>query len=158
MGEGQIGPTDSSAGTSTSSAFPKANFGSSGTGPTSGKVAAAVKTAAAGARKDEGAPGEVKRSVALKAVGSIAAKIGKVAAGTAGNLAVGAWDVARADFGNMKASALDRVGESTGGKIAAAIKAREAADKSVSFGADALSAADGVADRESEVAAFRDRS
>jgi hypothetical protein len=83
--------------------------------------------------------------------------MGKVAAGTAGNLALGTWDVAKDKFGDMKASVLDRIGESTGGKIAAAIKARDAADKTVRFGADGLSAATESADRESEVAAFRER-
>jgi type IV secretion system protein VirB6/type IV secretion system protein TrbL len=161
MGEGRTGPADSSASTSTSSAISKAGLGSSGAGPT-GKVPPGAQTAAVGAGtgagKDEGAPGEVKRGAALKAVGSIAAKMGKVAAGTAGNLAAGSWDVAKDKLGDMKASALDRVGESTGGKIAAAIKAREAADKAVTFGADSLSAAPEPVDREPEVAAFRDRS
>lgn len=158
MGEGGTGPTDLSTSTSTSSVIPKADLGSSGVRPTPGKVLTGVQTATAGAGKDEGAPGEVKRGAALKVVGSIATKIGKVTAGTAGNLAVGSWDVAKDKLGDMKASALDRVSESTGGKIAAAIRARETADKTVSFGADSLSTANGPADRESEVAAFRDRS
>ena len=100
----------------------------------------------------------MKRGAAIKALGSIAAKAGKVAVGTVGNLAVGSWDVAKDKFGETKTSAFDRIRETTGGKIAAAINAREAADKAVSFGADSLSVADGAADRESEVAAFRDRS
>ena len=58
----------------------------------------------------------------------------------------------------MKDSALERVGETTGGKIAAAIKARSLAAKRPSFGDDSLSAAAEPADRDSEVAAFRDRS
>jgi type IV secretion system protein VirB6/type IV secretion system protein TrbL len=157
MGEARSGLADSGGGPSTSSEAPKAGIGG-GTAGTTGKVPLGSQAASVSAGKDEEAPGEVKRGTTLKAAGAIAAKMGKVAAGTAGNLAVGAWDVAKDKFGDMKASALDRVGDSTGGKIAAAIRAREAADKTISFGDDSLSAADGPADRKSEVAAFRDRS
>jgi type IV secretion system protein TrbL len=52
------------------------------------------------------------------------AKVGKVAAGTVANLAQGSWDVAKAKAGEMGDAAMDRIGETTGGKIAAAIKAR----------------------------------
>jgi hypothetical protein len=55
---------------------------------------------------------------------SAVAKVGKVAAGTAANLAQGTWDVAKAKAGEMKDAAMDRISETTGGKIAAAIKAR----------------------------------
>jgi type IV secretion system protein VirB6/type IV secretion system protein TrbL len=68
------------------------------------------------------------------------------------------FDVAKSKFGDMKDSALDRIGDTTGGKIAAAIEARGLPAKAPSFGDDSLSAAAEPADRESEVAAFRDRS
>jgi type IV secretion system protein TrbL len=107
--------------------------------------------------KANGSPSE-KLGTALKAAGAIAATAGKVAAGTAGNLAVGSWDVAKAKLGAMKSGVLDRIGETTGGKIAAAITARGAAEKSTTFGEDSLSAGSESLDRQSEVAAFRDRS
>ena len=79
-----------------------------------------------------------------------AAKISRVAAGTASNLARGAWDV-------VKEKAMDRIGESTGGKIAKAIKARAGAEFP-KFDDNSLSAGDKKkADVESEVAAFRDK-
>lgn len=58
---------------------------------------------------------------------------------------------------------MDRISETTGGKIAAAIKARDAARESgsspsASFGDNSLSAGKSKsADADSEVAAFRDR-
>jgi type IV secretion system protein TrbL len=107
---------------------------------------------------DGGSPGEVKHGSTLKAAGAVAAKVGRVAAGTVGNLALGSFDVAKHKFGDIKDSALERVGETTGGKIAAAIKARGLGVKAPSFGDDSLSAAAEPADRGSEVAAFRDRS
>jgi hypothetical protein len=127
--------------------------------------AAAAKGSETGAKTlqnagaaNSGSPGEVKRGSALKATGAAAAKVGRLAAGTVGNLALGSFDVAKSKFGDMKDSALERIGESTGGKIAAAINARGLAAKAPSFGDDSLSAADESANRESEVAAFRDRS
>lgn len=79
-----------------------------------------------------------------------AAKIGRVARGTIGNLAQGTWDVTKA---NLK----DRIGETRGGKIAASIKAKAEAENP-KFDGNSLSAADDKkADAESEVAAFRDK-
>ena len=87
---------------------------------------------------------------------SAVAKVGKVAAGTVANLAQGTWDVAKAKAGEMGDAAMDRIGETTGGKIAAAIKAR--GDQKPAFGSDSLAKADDQSvDAESEVAAFRDR-
>jgi type IV secretion system protein TrbL len=103
-------------------------------------------------------PSEVKRGSALKAAGALGAKVSRIAAGSAVNLALGSFDVAKSRFGSMKDGASDRVGETTGGKIASAIKARGLAAKGMSFGDDNLSAAGEPADREAEVAAFRDRS
>ena len=97
----------------------------------------------------------------MAAAGAIAAKVGKAAAGTAVNLAQGSWDVAKAKAVDMKDSAMERIGGTTGGKIAAAIKAREAASKEdgdgALFGENSLSAGSRSADAESEIAAFRDR-
>jgi type IV secretion system protein TrbL len=157
MGEGRTGLADSGGGSSTSSHAPNAGHGDAGA-ETLGRAALGSQPATAGAGKDEDAPGQVKRGTALKVAGAIAAKVGKVAAGTAGNLAVGTWDVAKEKFADMKAGTLDRVGESTGGTIAAAIMTRESPDEAVSFDDDSLSAAGRPIDRKSEVAAFRDRS
>lgn len=97
----------------------------------------------------------------MAAAGAIAAKVGKAAAGTAVNLAQGSWDVAKAKAVDMKDSAMERIGETTGGKIAAAIKASDAASKEdgdgALFGKNSLSAGSRSADAESEIAAFRDR-
>ena len=87
---------------------------------------------------------------------SVVAKVGKVAAGTAANLAQGTWDVAKVRAGDIKEAAMDRIGETTGGKIAAAIQAR--GDQKPVFGSDSLAKADDQSvDAESEIAAFRDR-
>ncbi|MCU1533490.1 MAG: TrbL/VirB6 plasmid conjugal transfer protein [Arthrobacter sp.] len=64
-------------------------------------------------------PGEQRSS------GSMLGRAAAIAAGTAGNLALGTWDVAKAKGANMRESALDRIGDTTGGKIAAAIRARD---------------------------------
>ena len=120
---------------------------------------------------DSGAPGETKSAAsraaaAAAAAGAAAAKVGKVAAGTAGNLAQGSWDVAKAKASSMKDSAMERISQTTGGKIAAAINARADAEAAArdsggaaaTFDENSLSAGNETsADAESEVAAFRDR-
>ncbi|QOZ85221.1 MULTISPECIES: P-type conjugative transfer protein TrbL [Chromobacterium] len=102
---------------------------------------------AMGGSSSGGAPGEVKSGGSRAA--AVAAKVGRVAAGTAANLAQGSWDVAKAKAGSIKDGAMDRIGETTGGKIAAAIKAR---DNQPAFGGDSLS---GASD---EVSAFVNKS
>jgi len=104
--------------------------------------------------------GTAKPDSAMTAAGAIAAKIGRVASGTAANLVRGSYDVAKAKMSDMKDSAKDRIGSTTGGKIAAAIKARGAASDSSSrenqFDENSLSAGSQV-DAKAEIAAFRDR-
>ena len=144
-------------------AFSKANASESGGGsPGTGDLMAAASgvgggdsngggSALAAAMGDSGgrsfgagsSPGEVKSAGSL---GAAAAKVGRVAAGTAVNLAQGSWDVAKAKASSMKDSAMDRIGETTGGKIAAAINARGIQEPA--FSGDSLS---GASD---EVAAF----
>jgi len=153
---GSTSSTDSSFGSSTSSGS---------TDPQSGGASSGSN--ASGGGDKGGAPGEVKSDSSLAAVASMASKIGRVAAGTAGNLAQGSWDVAKAKASSMKDAAMDRLSETTGGKIAAAINARadtESASKTDAGGAsetfdnNSLSAGtEKSADAESEVAAFRDR-
>jgi type IV secretion system protein VirB6/type IV secretion system protein TrbL len=137
-----------------------------GTGSSTKSATSSSSEAASSSRSKEGsaanmgnAPGEVKSGVGLEA----AAKVGKVVAGTATNFAQGAWDVTKAKASDVKDAAMDRISETTGGKIAAAIKARNAAPDASSstfpaFDDNSLSAGTSKsADPASEVAAFRDR-
>jgi type IV secretion system protein VirB6/type IV secretion system protein TrbL len=137
-----------------------------GTGSSTNSATSSSSEAASSSSSEEGsaanmgnAPGEVKSGVGLEA----AAKVGKVVAGTATNLAQGVWDVTKAKASDAKDAAMDRISETTGGKIAAAIKARNAAPDSSSstfpaFDDNSLSAGTSKsADPASEVAAFRDR-
>lgn len=95
-----------------------------------------------GGSSSGGAPGEVKSGGSRAA----AAKVGRVAAGTASNLAQGSWDVAKAKASSIKDAAMDRISETTGGKIAAAIKASD--NQKPAFGGNSLSGAN------NEVSAF----
>jgi len=117
-----------------------------------------VKGAAA---NESSSAGEARSGGTMAAAGAIAAKAAKVAAGTAVNLAQGSWDVTKAKAGAIKESAMDRIGETTGGKIATAIKARAAAAKAgeelAAFDSNSLSAGSKTVDAAAEVAAFRDR-
>jgi hypothetical protein len=84
--------------------------------------------------------------------GTPAAKTGKGSTSTIANLAQGAMDVARANL-------TERIGETTGGRIAAAIRASgQGANTSSTFNDNSLSAGTSEpVDPESEIAAFRDR-
>ena len=167
---GDSGASSSSAETSDTGSFgnDSASSGSGGTsagtdsGDTSGNSSTtpgAQGMGGPGNGAGEGSPGAVKRDEKLAAAGAMAARAGKVAAGTAANLAVGSWDVAKGKAADLKAGSLERIGETTGGKIAAVIEARGAMEKTAKFGDDSLSAAaaDEAVDTEAEVAAFRNR-
>ncbi|MEO5793724.1 MAG: P-type conjugative transfer protein TrbL [Rhodoferax sp.] len=99
-----------------------------------------------GGSSSGGAPGEVKSGGSRAAAAAAAAKVGRVAAGTASNLAQGSWDVAKAKASSIKDAAMDRISETTGGKIAAAIKASD--NREPAFGGNSLSGAN------NEVSAF----
>lgn len=119
-------------------------------------LAAAMGDSGGGSSKDfmasvGGAPGEQKSG----GMASAAAKVGRVAAGTAANLAQGSWDVAKAKAGEMKDAALDRIAETTGGKVAAAIKA--SGNQELAFSGDSLGAGSGGSNANDEVAAFANR-
>jgi type IV secretion system protein TrbL len=106
--------------------------------------------------KGGSAPGE------QKSAGSMLAKAGQIAAGTVGNLAQGSWDVAKAKAASMRESAMDRIGETTGGKIAAAIKGEAApatASTASTFDDNHLAAgkSESSTPAASEVAAFVNR-
>lgn len=162
------GGSNSGGGSGGGSALAAA-MGDSGSGPSSGSFSmpsSGGESAGSNAQEaggDGSAPGKQKPGSALAATGAAAAKVGRVAAGTTANLAQGSWDVAKAKAGEMKDAALERISETTGGKIAAAIKASAAGSESSSstsstFDDNSLSAAASKsADADSEVAAFRDR-
>jgi type IV secretion system protein TrbL len=113
--------------------------------------------------QDNGAPGRVKSTTPLAAAGAAAAKVGKVTVGTATNLAQGSWDVTKAKGHELVEAAMDRIGETVGGKIATAIKASDTSrtksnDSSAPFDNDSLSNGKVASlDAAAEVAAFRDR-
>ena len=138
-----------------------------GTAPDAqGKANASSK--AAGSEAKEGgassslAPGEQRSS------SSMLGRAASIAVGTAGNLALGTWDAAKAKGASMRESAFDRISETTGAKIAAAIRAREAAERAPSSSAQAAAAfsdntlsagkAQAQTAEASEVAAFVNRS
>lgn len=115
--------------------------------------------------KEEGDAGRATGKVPSGGVLATTAKVGRVVAGTAVNLARGSLDVAKAKANDMRKEALTRIGETPGGKVAAAIKARGAggaahqsnAGTTANFDNDSLSAGnDNAVDTPSEVAAFRD--
>jgi type IV secretion system protein TrbL len=88
------------------------------------------------------------------------ANAGQVVTAAVSNLAMGARAVAKGKMDSIRQSAADRVGESLGGKIAAAINAsaglRQVNDEHAKFDADSIAAGNDSVDAESEVAAFRD--
>lgn len=120
-------------------------------------------SSAGGSSADAGASSKAKRGGALAAAGAMAAKAGKIAAGTAVHLAQGSWDVAKAKVSDINNDAMDRIAETTGGKIAAAINAQFAAAGSSdatapTFEDNSLAAGSDKVDADAEVAAFRDKS
>ncbi|GKT16299.1 P-type conjugative transfer protein TrbL [Acidovorax sp. SUPP2522] len=146
------GPSDGSSGSGSVFAgmdTGSSSGGGFGGGASEGDSAGGKSSAPAGEGKDSGggaAPGaaEGKADAGGKAAGSDAKGGGQgtglapgeqrttgsmlggaaaIAAGTAGNLAQGSWDVAKAKAASMRGSALDRISETTGGKIASAIRA-----------------------------------
>jgi type IV secretion system protein VirB6/type IV secretion system protein TrbL len=85
--------------------------------------------------------------------GSSFSTTGKVAADTAANLAKGGWDVAKAKAAAGVGATKNRISQTMGGQIAAAIKGQ-----STAFDGNSLAGNnDRTVDAESEVAAFRDR-
>jgi type IV secretion system protein VirB6/type IV secretion system protein TrbL len=149
-----MGQSEGGAGSSDGASTTDSGSGNSGSSGAGGGGA----SAGSGANGTGGSVGG-----ALATAGAAATKVGKIAAGTAANLAQGSWDVAKAKASGMQSAAMDRIGETTGGKIAAAIQARGAAPETgantpSAFDDNSLSAgsSDSV-DADSEIAAFRDR-
>jgi type IV secretion system protein TrbL len=161
---GEDGGGGAEAGGTLSSAMGETGAGEGiGTSPASGEAASDDLPGSQGEYSIAGehsAPGEVKTGRAMASAAATAGKVARVTAGASMNLARGALDVAKAKGSSIKDAAMDRIGDSTGGKIAAAIKARAgaAADgRSAEFDGDSLSVGTDTADAQAEVAAFRDR-
>lgn len=145
-------------------AFSQANASASGGGSGTGNLLAAE-----GGGSGSGTSGS--GSSLTSAMGdpgggvSSSGSAGAGSSGMAGTLAAGAWEVAKAKGSSVKENITNRIDESTGGKIAAAINARSEAKSganSLPSGADndensLSSGAENAADVGSEVAAFRDR-
>ncbi len=164
-----------------------AGFASSGGGQTSGDSSGAKPEGqgrdAKGkdeAKTDQSKGGESKgnpgASTARKADGAqpqgsggglmaSAGKAGLIAADAAANLAKGTAQVAKEKFADLKDAAMDRIAETTGGKIASAIKTGNAKGEAAgaiesvpTFGGDSLAGAGtSDADAAAEVAAFANR-
>ncbi|WP_426116089.1 P-type conjugative transfer protein TrbL [Massilia sp. PWRC2] len=153
MSPSSTGSESSGFGSSAGFGGPKdtADFGTKGSG-TAGSASSIG---------EGGAPGEVKSGRAMAAAGAMAAKVGRVGARTAINLVQGSWEVTKSKAMDVKDSAMERIGATTGGKIAAAINARKTAGLegpgSPLFSKDGLSSGTKAADAQAEVAAFRDR-
>ena len=141
------------------------SFGASSDGshPNSSSKSSGAKGSAAGNTKVKGegtTPGQQPQGGSKSALGTA----GKVAADTAANLAKGSWDVAREKAQTGAGVVQERIGQTIGGKIAAAITAQgtttastEQARPEAIFDGNSLSgASDTAVDAESEVAAFRD--
>lgn len=165
---GSSGSADTRAASSGSAA---GSGGSEASGSQAGSASGASGDKAAGAGSaadgkaaggdDGGSPGEVKPSRPLSAAGALAAKAGRIAAGTAVNLAQGSYDVAKERALEMKDSMKERIADTTGGRIAAAIQARQGAtsagSESATFEENSLSGGTKSAEAAEEIAAFRDR-
>ncbi|HGY0710796.1 P-type conjugative transfer protein TrbL [Vibrio cholerae] len=138
--------------------------GSTETASTDTETGSADSQSSSEGQGDSSSGDQAAKAVATGGFMAGAAKVGRIAADTGANLAKGTGAVAKAKAGQMKAKALQRIGETTGGKIAAAIKGQGqegqggsetgnagdsgssesgASDSSPSFDSDSLSGGNG---------------
>ncbi|EDV1310801.1 P-type conjugative transfer protein TrbL [Escherichia coli] len=138
--------------------------GSTETASTDTETGSADRQSSSEGQGDSSSGDQAAKAVATGGFMAGAAKAGRIAADTGANLAKGTGAVAKAKAGQMKAKALQRIGETTGGKIAAAIKGQGqggqggsetgnagdsgssesgASDSSPSFDSDSLSGGNG---------------
>ncbi|EIJ6557010.1 P-type conjugative transfer protein TrbL [Vibrio fluvialis] len=138
--------------------------GSTETASTDTETGSADGQSSSEGQGDNSSGDQAAKAVATGGFMAGAAKAGRIAADTGANLAKGTGAVAKAKAGQMKAKALQRIGETTGGKIAAAIKGQGqkgqggsetgnagdsgssesgASDSSPSFDSDSLSGGNG---------------
>ncbi|UOB04617.1 P-type conjugative transfer protein TrbL [[Acidovorax] ebreus] len=156
-----VGGGGSSAGTSTplGQAAGFYNSGSSSSSGSSGQSKGAQQASHA----DSSGSGSSSKASGGGAGGSTAGqRAGSLLAATAANLAQGIGDVAKAKAASIRDAAAERIADTTGGKIAAAIRASsqtdQAAEEAPSFGGNSLAGADSAAaDPDDEVAAFANR-
>lgn len=138
------------------------NSGGSSTSPGSSSKASADNSAAKAAHSDEKAvPGSTGPGL-LSSAASALGTAGRITADASANLAQGTADVAKAKVASLREAAVERIADTTGGKIAAAIKAGGSGSESVnmpapSFGRNSLTAGSHAADPAAEVAAFTNR-
>lgn len=122
----------------------------------------------AGSKKAQGgqqaAPGSTGPGL-LASAASALGTAGRVTADAGANLMQGVGEVAKAKAVSIRDAAAERIADTTGGKIAAAIKAQGSGEAEQidtptpepTFGSDNLAAGSRDADPESEVAAFANR-
>ena len=112
-----------------------------------------------------GAPGSTGPGLLASAVSALGTA-SRVATDTGANLAKGAAEVAKNKAASIRDAAVERIADTTGGKIAAAIKAQgnggaeqidTPSQSAPKFGGDSQAAGSPDADLESEVAAFVNR-
>jgi len=140
--------------------------GSSSSGATSGgsRASSSSRGSVAGNSKAKGAgstPGQQPQGGTKSALGTV----GRVATDVAANLVKGTWDVAKERANAGAEAAQERLSQTLGGKVAAAIKAQgttatssEQLKPEPTFDGNSLSgASDTSVDADSEVSAFRDR-
>ena len=137
----------------------KASGGGDAGGAKAGQDGGGQQGQGAGQGGQQAAPGSTGPGL-LASAASPLGTAGRIAADAGANLAKGAGDVAKAKAASMRDSAMERIADTTGGKIAAAIKAGQAASETAAmptFDNNTLAGADASADPVSEVAAFANR-
>ena len=149
-----FGGGGSSAGTSTPLGQ-AAGFYSSGSSSSSG-------SSGGESRGGDKAGSSSKAGGGSDAGGQAGRGAGGLVAATAANLVQGIGDVAKAKAASIRDAAAERIADTTGGKIAAAIRASSQTDQAVedvpSFGGNSLAGADSAAaDPDDEVVAFANR-
>lgn len=159
--------SSSSTGGKASSGGSSSSVASAGESPSSGGASTASSGGSdAGSSGSGDSKGNDKAQAAAAGGGFLAsaAKAGRITADAGGILAKGIGSVAKAKASSIKDSAMERIADTTGGKIAAAIKGQGSETVSDSqdaasptFGANSLASGETQADPESEVAAFVNR-
>ncbi|PZR75788.1 MAG: P-type conjugative transfer protein TrbL [Stutzerimonas stutzeri] len=155
-----FGGGGSSAGTSTplGQAAGFYNSGSSSSSGSSGQSKVAQQTSHA----DSSGSGSSSKASSDAGSSKAGQGAGSLLAATAANLAHGIGDVAKAKAASIRDAAAERIADTTGGKIAAAIRASSQTDQAAedvpSFGGNSLAGADSAAaDPDDEVATFANR-
>ncbi|OLI96150.1 P-type conjugative transfer protein TrbL [Xanthomonas oryzae] len=157
-----FGGGGSSAGTSTPLGQ-AAGFYSSGSSSSSGSGGESRGGDKAGSSSKGGGDGGGSTASGGGYAGGQAGRgAGGLVAATAANLVQGIGDVAKAKAASIRDAAAERIADTTGGKIAAAIRASSQTDQAAedvpSFGGNSLAGADSdAADPDDEVATFANR-